>query len=591
MPRSAFRIDEVRAKQPEKKGWEDLRYDAFVLADKLTLIDETENFSEFGFQVRDNVRYQTHYPGRIEFELLRFFGEPRLRADVERFFVEELPVLVGDEVPIDEALAAYMDRLVGLCLIRPTNEVNDKIAQQRHKLEWSKEDRPIFFKAPSLQRHDKQVRSFPVSVGINLTERCNLACLHCCVGSNPHVSTKNDLSTDELSRVFDQLEEGGVESVRLTGGEPMIRPDFWEIFEDALSRRFTVVLYTNGTRINEDNIDKFIDAKTRKGSRFSIHLSLDGGTASTHDFLRNRKGNFDRVVRTMKLLQKHRIHFFVESVLHKGSACAAELDALAEVVRTHGVTWISVHPGEQIGTGESEENIYFTREELVALRGDIEPIIDKWARRGLQINFSSYTFPLDEPKVEEEALEVRAEAEVEITPESADWKKSFQRKYSQSRAAGFNVCTAGTSQMALGADGQAYGCPRYVGAAPYAMGSVRDRELVDIWSSPGWDWLRADYRPKLRLCNSCNFIENCFYGKTCRANPGYLFNDAYGVSPECIREYDVLGIPFQEIVDYLEERIETEREDFRIVSLCERLLSQVRAKEAALQVGRENSVS
>ena len=578
-PRQVYSVDELRTKV-QRGGWGDLKYDSFVLADKLTLIDESENYGEFEYQVRDNVRYVTHYPGKVEYHLLYFFGEPRSRNDVERFFNEELHAKVGDVALIDEQLEVYMDRLVGLCLIQPTNERFDNISNAKDV--FSKEDRPIVFKAPALQHHDKIIRSFPVSVGINLTERCNLACLHCCVGSNPHVSTKNDLTAKELSRVFDELEDGGVESVRLTGGEPTIRPDFWEIFDDAVSRRFTVVLYTNGTRIDEKNIHHFIEAKRLKGSRFSIHLSIDGGRAETHDFLRNRKGNFDRTIQTMKLLQKHKLHFFVESVLHERSANADEVDRLAQLVHDHGANWLSIHPGELIGTGEGEESIYFTREALVSLRNEIAPVVAKWRNR-VQINFSSYTFPLDDPPVKSDKkaeVEVHHEAQIKLDDSGPDWKKAFKKAHSQTRSAGFNVCTAGTSQMALGANGQVYGCPRYVGAKQHAMGSVRERSIVDIWGAPGWDWLREDYRAKLRLCNDCKFVDNCFYGKTCRANPGYLFNDAYGVSPECIREYDKLKLPFDKVVGYLEERIESEAGDFRVKALCEGLLSGVKRKEA-----------
>ena len=179
------------------------------------------------------------------------------------------------------------------------------------------------------------------------------------------------------------------------------------------------------------------------------------------------------------------------------------------------------------------------------------------------------------------------EAPIAVKEEDPNWKKNFQRKYSQTRQAGFNVCTAGTSQLALGASGEVYGCPRYVGAKQYALGSIRDRTLLDIWNSPGWDWLREDYRPKLRLCNDCKFVNNCFYGKTCRANPGYLFNDGYGVSPECIREYDKLELPYEKVVAYLEERMESEADDLRVVALCERLLAEVKAKEESRHAAEE----
>ena len=114
-----------------------------------------------------------------------------------------------------------------------------------------------------------------------------------------------------------------------------------------------------------------------------------------------------------------------------------------------------------------------------------------------------------------------------------------------------------------------------MGEKRYGMGNVRMRKMIDIWNSPGWDWLREDYRPKLRLCNDCNFFDNCFYGKTCRANPGYLFRDEYGVSPECILEYKALGLPLQKVLAYLDERSSANADNLRIQALCARLKSEV----------------
>jgi radical SAM protein with 4Fe4S-binding SPASM domain len=153
------------------------------------------------------------------------------------------------------------------------------------------------------------------------------------------------------------------------------------------------------------------------------------------------------------------------------------------------------------------------------------------------------------------------------------------------------VCTAGISQAALGANGDVYGCPRYVGAKPYVKGNVRERTILDIWNAPGWDFLREDYQPKLKLCNDCAYFDNCFYGKTCRANPGYLFNDAYGVSPECILEYDRLELPYEKVKSYLEERIAENVGNDRIQRLCQRLLRDIAAKEARRQSATTTSVA
>jgi len=575
MPSKIYDVDELRARR--RKTWEDLTEERLVLIDKLTLIDEAQNFDLHPFQVRDNLRYQTHYPGEVEFRLLGFFDEPRTRADVEAFFATGLPGRVGDPASIDEPLETYMNRILGLGLLKP--------APAPGTPSWPEKDGPVRFVAPHVQKHEKTVRSFPTSVAINLTERCNLACLHCCVGSNPTVSTKNDLSAAELSRVFTELEGGGVQTVRLTGGEATVHPEFWEIFEDAASRRFSLVLFTNGTRMREEDVRRLQAVRQAKGSRFSVHLSLDGGTAETHDFLRNRKGNFRRVLKTMELFQQHGVHFFVESVLHAKSFTAEEVDRVAGIVHRYGATWVSFHPADRVGTAGDEQAVHtLTREDKIRLRQAIQPVIAKWKPRGLEVVFNSYNYPLSEP-----ARKVKGDASTKL-PVRAPRAESnggappsveFRRELQQSRSSGHHVCTAGISQMALGADGRVYGCPRYVGDDDNAMGSVRDESLIDIWSSSKWDWLREDYGPKLSLCQHCDYQTNCFYGKTCRANAGRAFRDRYGVGPECIQEYEMLGLPHDVVVAYLHERMEAHPDDAALKVLCESLLAEVDAKERA----------
>lgn len=574
----------VGTQVPVRPTWQSVRFKDLIMIDRLSLIDESANFSFQPYIIKDHLRYLTHYCGEVEFVLLKYFCEPRSREDVEAYFASELPGELSDPGLITKPLSEYMDDLLAIGVLTEGGMKHDMIKR-------SKGSQTIVFTAPPIQKHAKTVHSFPNTIGLNLTERCNLACLHCSVGSNPSVSTKNDLTKEELHDFFDQCDAAGLETLRLTGGEPMIRPDFWEILEDASThRRFSLVLFTNGTRVTAANVGRLVAIKRRMGSRFLIHISLDGGTAPSHDFLRNSKGNFNRVVQTMKLLHDNGVHFYIESVLHKLSATAEEVESLCATVAPFGVTYIALHPGEMIGTGENEQTLFFTREFLVKFGQDIQPTIDKWKAQGVEISFSSYTFPLTDPTIEdrrEREAELRRrngpkEPATPVQPIGADGGKSFKAKIEASRKSGFNVCTAAISQAALGADGSVYGCPRYVGAKRYVMGNVRDRSMLQIWGDPGWDFLRENYQPKLKLCNRCNFYDNCFYGKTCRANPGYLFNDAYGVSPECIVEYDKLGLPYEKVKGYLQDRKADNPDDSRVQALCDRLLRMIAEKQASI---------
>ena len=96
------------------------------------------------------------------------------------------------------------------------------------------------------------------SISWNLTKRCNLNCDHCYLDAEFRGGLKTDeLNTEECFRVIDQIAEVNPNAfLILTGGEPLLRPDIYEIIRYAADKKFMVVLGTNGTMINRVNAEK-----------------------------------------------------------------------------------------------------------------------------------------------------------------------------------------------------------------------------------------------------------------------------------------------------------------------------------------------
>jgi len=123
----------------------------------------------------------------------------------------------------------------------------------------------------------KKDPSGPVVVW-NLIRRCNLACKHCySISSDKDFS--DELSTEEVYAVMDDLRAFGVPVLILSGGEPLLRPDIFDISRRAKARGFYVGLSTNGTLINKENIKNIAAA----GYNY-VGISLDG-IGETHDCL------------------------------------------------------------------------------------------------------------------------------------------------------------------------------------------------------------------------------------------------------------------------------------------------------------------
>ena len=130
-----------------------------------------------------------------------------------------------------------------------------------------------------------------------ITHRCNLKCKHCCVDADQIVSKKEDLSTDEIKQILDMLIKWNPERIMLSGGEPMLRPDFIELLM-YLKENYTgeIIISTNATLINENNVEII--------SKYAhqIDVSVDGIDEESCSIIRG-PGVFDKVMKGVKLLK------------------------------------------------------------------------------------------------------------------------------------------------------------------------------------------------------------------------------------------------------------------------------------------------
>src|SRR3989344_2296480 len=117
----------------------------------------------------------------------------------------------------------------------------------------------------------------------NLIRRCNLTCKHC-YSISADKDFPGELSTAEVYRVMDDLKAFGVPVLILSGGEPLLRPDIFDISRRAKDKGFYVGLSTNGTLIDESNIDRLAGI----GYDY-VGISIDGLT-ETHHRIRRREG-------------------------------------------------------------------------------------------------------------------------------------------------------------------------------------------------------------------------------------------------------------------------------------------------------------
>lgn len=162
----------------------------------------------------------------------------------------------------------------------------------------------------------------------NLIRRCNLTCKHCYTTSTD-IDFPNELSTPELYTVMDDLKAFKVPVLILSGGEPLLHPDIFNISRRAKDMGFYVALSTNGTKISADNIDEIASINYQY-----IGVSLDG-IKDTHDRFRRMQGSFDQALHGIHLCLEKGIKVGLRFTLTQDNA--QDFPALLQLMDDHNI--------------------------------------------------------------------------------------------------------------------------------------------------------------------------------------------------------------------------------------------------------------
>ena len=154
-----------------------------------------------------------------------------------------------------------------------------------------------------------------------ITDRCNLRCRHCYIGEGLH----QDLPLEKTFKVLKEFEE--IEGLRLllSGGEPLLHPNFWEINESLREFPFRSILLSNGTLITEETATKL--------RVHEVQVSLDGMKVG-HESIRG-EGTFEKALQAIDHLQKVEIRVSVATMIHRRNL--NEFDKLAFLIQSKNI--------------------------------------------------------------------------------------------------------------------------------------------------------------------------------------------------------------------------------------------------------------
>ncbi|HEX3175145.1 MAG TPA: radical SAM protein [Methylomirabilota bacterium] len=362
------------------------------------------------------------------------------------------------------------------------------------------------------------------SVSWNLTQRCNLECAHCYMSAHAGADTRGELSTVECRRVIDEIAAVNPNVfLILTGGEPFLRKDLFEIAGYAADRKFTTVLGTNGVLLREKEARLM-----REHGVLGASISLDSTDRTRHDAFRRQPGAWDGAVRATRVLADEGLDFSLHMSVTDWNV--AEVPAMIDLARTLGAKVLNffflVRTGRgrdltDIDAGAYERILTYLAKAQGAAGGP-----PSFVRRLLGMPDAAATPPAFEdpwstPVAQSDGLLIRAKCAphfrrilYELNPASP-----LLKNYAH------GSCPAGKYYCRITPTGDVTPCP-YM---PVAAGNVRETSFGELWrSAPVFGDLRD---PKLGgRCGACEFSKICG-GCRCRAYAAH--GDYLAEDPAC----------------------------------------------------------
>ncbi len=307
---------------------------------------------------------------------------------------------------------------------------------------------------------------------LELTNKCNLNCIHCRVSANE--SQGKTLTKSEWMHVIDSITQLGVRAVGLSGGEPLLRTDFWEIASYAHKKGLLVGLVTNGLLVEPSDIEHI------KKYHVDVQISLDGSNPRYHNLIRNCDSCFEQVLPKLELLAENQIPFTLAAVAT--AETYKDLPNLLQLAEELGAKSFRVQPFFPAGRGMIHRDRLDLTPEMTKYISEF--LLEAAKTSPIEVGGFYFQFILD--------------------PDPATINQPCED----------GSCAAGTGFAGITHDGYVYPCSHI-----WALSedNVRDRPLPEIWvNSRLFNFFRSLKKIDSNIsCQNCSFFSSCKGG--CKA--------------------------------------------------------------------------
>jgi radical SAM protein with 4Fe4S-binding SPASM domain len=332
----------------------------------------------------------------------------------------------------------------------------------------------------------------PISVHLDITYRCNERCVHCYLDHNDH----GEMTTAEIKDILRQMADAGVFFLTLSGGEVLMRRDFFEIVEHATNLSFNIRIKTNAVMIHEKEARRLRELGVEQ-----IQISVYSHRPEVHDAITKLPGSFKRTIAAIRFLKSQGLKVTMANVLMTPNLSDnAGVMALAKELEVQYTLDPTITP--MMDGGRS----------VLALRAPASEIKKTFRDKALVGDVEKFCAP--PPLPDEDTMEE-------------------------------HPCSAGHTGCYISPYGDVFPCVQF----PLPSGNLRTQKFIDIWrDSAQLKEVRSIRTKDLPTCSTCS------HAGTCTRCPGLAFMEGNMRGPstaDCEKSFLRTGIPSANMIRQL----------------------------------------
>ncbi len=345
----------------------------------------------------------------------------------------------------------------------------------------------------------------PFLVVWNFTNACNLSCKHCYQRADR--PTPDELTTQEAMDAVDEIADAGVAYIAFSGGEPLMRKDFFQVVEKAKEREMGVAIATNGTLLTEDKVKKLEDFDCQY-----IQISVDG-LKKTHNNMRG-KNAYERTIEGIENAVNSDITVGIAMTVTKDNL--HEVDDVIDLTEDLGADIFMHYNFIPTGRGKDLVELDLTpreREELLSM------LVSESRKKDISLLSTA-------PQYSRVAAKGGIVSATHFDTVGQDQQAQEGVKFLADFIGG---CGCGRLYWALQPNGDLTPCVFF----PITLGNIRRDSFLDVWlNSPVLEKARnrEEYAEKCKSCSSRSICGGCrarayaYYGDVAEADPGCVIN-------------------------------------------------------------------